>query len=60
MSQQTLEESKESITISLTLCINYELESLILSFADDVEVLQPLSLRQKVKSRLDLAVKNFE
>lgn len=58
-SQVEVEETAGSITVSLRVCLNYELESLILSFADEVEVLKPDTLKQKVQKRLELALKRF-
>ena len=51
-SQQIIEESADSLTVRLKLTLNYELESLILSFVDEVEVIKPLTLREKIKSRV--------
>jgi predicted DNA-binding transcriptional regulator YafY len=59
-SQEIVEETTETIIVALTLCLNYELENLILSFADDVEVLEPLELKQNVKIRLEKAIRNFQ
>ena len=50
-SQKILEETGKTLTIGVKLTINYELESLILSFADEVEVLKPASLAIKIKKR---------
>lgn len=51
-SQEIIAETLTSITIRLHLIQNYELESLIMSFADEVEVLQPPSLRKAILRRL--------
>lgn len=59
-SQTVIEETPRSITIELTVCLNYELESLIMSFADEVEVLKPAILRDRIFSRLQAACKKFE
>ena len=51
-SQTPMERSKEFVDISLELVLNYELESLILQFGEKVEVLEPFSLRNKIKERI--------
>lgn len=38
---------------------NYELESLILSFGDSVEIISPISLRDKIAKRLNRAQKKY-
>lgn len=50
-SQQVVEETAEHTTFAFRLMQNYELESLILSFGERVEVLRPEGLREKVKQR---------
>lgn len=42
----------QTLSVSLHLIINYELERLILSYADSVTVLQPIGLVAKIKERL--------
>lgn len=59
-SQTELEETADSITVALNVCLNYELESLILSFADEVEVLKPETLRKTVTARLEVALARFK
>jgi len=46
-------------TIELELIPNYELESLILSFGEGIEVVSPKTLRERIKSRLELTTKNY-
>ncbi|WP_207535724.1 helix-turn-helix transcriptional regulator [Desertivirga arenae] len=58
-SQQVIEESNVSLTISLSLMINYELERIIMGFVDEVEILEPASLRDKIKSRIQKAAGKF-
>ena len=57
-SQKKVAEDEISVTIELDVIVNYELEQKILSWGDYIEVLQPLSLREKIKSRL-IACKNI-
>jgi predicted DNA-binding transcriptional regulator YafY len=52
-SQKKVAEDECSVTIELDIVINFELEQKILSWGDFVEVLQPLLLREMIKSRLD-------
>ena len=59
-SQKKVAEDDKGMTVELEVVINYELEQKILSFGDYVEVLQPLSLRQKVMARLGTAAKQYE
>jgi predicted DNA-binding transcriptional regulator YafY len=58
-SQKTKEKGDTYVFIELELIPNYELESLILSYGEGIEVLSPEILRLKMKSRLDLSIKNY-
>jgi predicted DNA-binding transcriptional regulator YafY len=58
-SQKIQAESKEHLTISMQIIINPELESVILSFGEYVEVLQPISLRNKIRERVKILGKNY-
>lgn len=51
-SQEVLEETSEHTTIKLTMDINYELLSLILSWGPEVEVLEPVSLREVIREKI--------
>lgn len=44
--------SSETLEVKLDLIINYEFERLILSYANNVKVIQPLHLAKQVKDRL--------
>jgi predicted DNA-binding transcriptional regulator YafY len=46
-----------TLEVTLEIIINYELERLILSYADSVSVIQPLSLTKAIKNRLKEALK---
>ncbi len=46
--------------ITLDIIINYELERLILSYADSVYVIKPLSLADRIKKRLEEALKEYK
>jgi predicted DNA-binding transcriptional regulator YafY len=51
-SQKIKEQNSDFTIIELLLVPNYELEALIFSHADRIEVLQPESLRQRIKDRI--------
>ena len=52
-SQTVKEVTAEYAVIQLKLIHNYEFETLLLGFADGVEVLEPASLRRVIKERAD-------
>ena len=54
-SQEIVDETPGSMTIQLSLTLNYELESRILSYGDEVEVIQPAVLKDKIRSRIAAA-----
>ena len=47
------------LEVTLQIIINYELERLILSYADSVPVTHPLSLAKDIKNRLEAALKKY-
>ena len=47
-----IEETADYTTISITVKINKELESLILSFGPDMEVLEPTDFRQRIAEKI--------
>jgi predicted DNA-binding transcriptional regulator YafY len=48
-----------TLEVTLDVIINYELERLILSYADNVSVIEPLSLQKAIKIRLKNALKQY-
>ena len=52
--QKLKERGPKHTLISLDLIPNYELESIILSYGEGMQVLKPLSLRDKIKTRSEL------
>lgn len=46
--------------ISIEVMINYELESLLLSFGDRVLVIEPQHLQEKIKMRLQIAIQQYQ
>ena len=59
-SQKGTKVVDDILKLRLKLMINYEFESLILSFGENVEVIKPESLRTAIKKRLRLAIKNYK
>jgi len=51
-SQRLLDKAKNKSTFGFTLIPNYELESIILSYGEDVKVIKPLSLKNKIIKRV--------
>ena len=51
---------KSLLVVSMRLKINYELERLILSYADSVEVISPASLKHSISQRLELAIHKYQ
>ena len=51
-SQRKIELTKDYMIIELRLMWNYELESLILSYGNNIEVLSPIDFREKVAARI--------
>lgn len=49
--QTVKEKNEEYAVIELKLILNYEFETLLLGFADSVEILEPESLRETISSR---------
>ncbi len=54
-SQKSKWIDENTLEVNLQLMINYELERLILSYADAVKVVKPISLAKQINSRLKLA-----
>lgn len=58
-SQKIISKEEDDLIISIEIIPNYELESLILSFGDFVEVVSPLVVRNKIVERHASALKNY-
>lgn len=52
-SQKKFKENESGFYFSLELFINFELENLILSYGETMEVIEPESLRLKIKDRIE-------
>lgn len=51
------EENEDSVVIELDLIPNYEFETLLLGFANDIEILEPELLKNKIKARAEGVIK---
>jgi predicted DNA-binding transcriptional regulator YafY len=58
-SQKVKEQGKTHTSITLDLISNYELESLILSLGEGIEIIKPEELRNKIKHRIELTRNNY-
>lgn len=58
-SQKSKWLDNDTLQITLDIIINYELERLILSYADSVKVISPKSFSQLIKKRLNNALKLY-
>lgn len=56
---QKIKESENNFEVHLKLIPNYELETLILSFGEKMQVLEPKIFVQKVKERIDKMKNNY-
>ena len=59
-SQTPIEKTKDYIILRYELKLNYELESLILSFGERIEVLEPPMLKLKIKGRFVNATNRYQ
>lgn len=59
-SQHLLGETEEGVRIGLRLIPNQELEAWILGFGNDVSVIKPLSLADKIKERLKKSLEKYD
>lgn len=50
----------ETLEVNLQLIINYELERFILSYAENVKVIYPVTLIDKIKNRIRLGINVYE
>lgn len=58
-SQKKVQEDETGYTFSIEVVPNYELEKLILSFGEDLQVLKPTFIKEKIKFRIENALKNY-
>ncbi len=59
--QQIVKKEEDgSVTVSVRLHLNYELERLILGFGESVQVISPKVLKRRIQSKLRKALKQYE
>lgn len=58
-SQESKWIDETTLEVTLDIIINYELENLILSYADSVTLIKPLDLAETIKNRLKEALKQY-
>jgi predicted DNA-binding transcriptional regulator YafY len=58
-SQKIKEKGDTFVLIELELIPNYELESLILSFGEGIEIISPQTLRERIRDRVQLSLNNY-
>lgn len=59
VSQKVIQETETYVDLRLQLKLNYELEREILGYGEEVEVIKPIHLREKIKDRLSKAMKVY-
>jgi predicted DNA-binding transcriptional regulator YafY len=59
-SQYVMEKNEQGGIVELEVIPNYELEQTILALGEHCEVLSPPALRERIKARLQAAVKKYE
>ena len=59
-SQKLLERGENHTLITLEIILNYELESLVLSYGEGVEVVSPLVFRERISKRAQSILKNYK
>jgi predicted DNA-binding transcriptional regulator YafY len=55
ISQQIINNDEDGLTINISVIPNYEFFSMILSFGENVEVIAPVAIRNKMKEKLNKA-----
>lgn len=58
-SQRIIESNSDGMIFNIFVQINFELERLILGFGENIEVLKPEKLRNRILNKLELSVKNY-
>jgi len=59
-SQKIKEQNENFAIVELNVIPNYELESQLLSFGDNIEVVRPLSLRIRIRERVNDLIKKYD
>jgi len=58
-SQRKIQQDESGLTVQLEVIPNYELEQLVLSYGESVKMLEPVSLREKIKERLQKSLESY-
>lgn len=58
-SQKVLKKDKDSVTIGLSVKLNHELQSLLFSYGDELELLSPIELRAIMRERTKAMAKHY-
>ena len=58
-SQRIIESNNYGVIFNIYVQINFELERLILGFGENIKVLKPQKLKNRIKKKLELSVKNY-
>ena len=59
-SQKKKSEDKDNIVFVLDVIPNFELEKLVLSFGEEMEVLSPVHFREKIRLRIEKSIRQYE
>lgn len=57
--QKTVEQNEQYVVVELRVILNHELEREILAYGQEVEVLEPLHLREKLLARIQRMVEKY-
>ena len=58
--QHLVQLDEKGAIITIEVYLNYELEQQILSFGENMKVIEPVELKERIKKRLDNAILNYE
>ena len=58
-SQHVVEETDDSVIIEINVIRNYELEQQLMSYANEITVLSPIDLRDKLKEKIQKMIDNY-
>lgn len=59
ITQKYLAENDSGLEITIEVIPNYELERLLLSFGETIQIIEPIDLRDKIINRLELSLKSY-
>ena len=58
--QRELSSDENGVTMLINVYVNFELEQLILSHGEKIEVFEPIELREQIKRRINNCTKNYK